>query len=32
MCLFALSIVIGIMQRVYNDKHKKEEELKASEN
>lgn len=32
MCLFALSIVIGVMQRVYNDKHKKEEELKASEN
>lgn len=32
MCLFALSIVIGIMKKVYNDKHKKEEELTASSN
>ncbi|MGX7112532.1 TVP38/TMEM64 family protein [Gemella cuniculi] len=32
MCLFALSIVIGIMKRVYTDKHKKEEELKATKN
>ena len=29
MCLFALSIVIGIMQRIYNDKHKVEEEKAA---
>ncbi|AME09017.1 hypothetical protein AXE85_01985 [Gemella sp. oral taxon 928] len=26
MCLFALSIVIGIMKKIYIDKHKKEEE------
>ena len=32
MCLFALSIVIGIMKKIYNDKHKKEEELIASSN
>ena len=32
MCLFALSIVIGIMKKVYNDKHKKEEELGISSN
>lgn len=30
MCLFALSIVIGIMRRVYNDKHKVEEEKAAA--
>ena len=30
MCLFALSIVIGIMQRIYNDKHKVEEEKAAA--
>ena len=32
MCLFALSIVIGIMKKIYNDKHKKEEELSAASN
>ncbi|MEZ7749669.1 TVP38/TMEM64 family protein [Gemella sanguinis] len=30
MCLFALSIVIGIMRRIYNDKHKVEEEKAAA--
>ena len=32
MCLFALSIVIGIMKKIYNDKHKKEEELSSASN
>lgn len=31
MCLFALSIVIGIMRRIYNDKHKVEEEKAAAD-